>query len=343
MHRRHQHLNIPIEIVRTVVAISETGSLSKAGERLGLSQPAVSSQINRLQSLVGGALFSKTANGTTTTELGKLALREARRILEANDQLLRLGGNTDGPQPLRLGMSTLFLPKFIKQQTTASLTDVFIRADHSLEIAKGLIDGYIDIGCIFENSAFESGIEELVVNECTDPLVWIRARNFVLSPGAPLPVLTWPGDDWTIRALTRHGISYKIAFNSADHHAKLAAVEAGLGLAVVPESMVPPNLVKAREYYLPALPPIKVLLCARLGLRPTRRWRLRSNFRRCFSESFRPKRLSRWSNRLRCEYVFRYAQRIPGAGRDRRPAVRAWLILTNPVIGWISGRAVTGH
>jgi DNA-binding transcriptional LysR family regulator len=106
MHRRYQNLNIPIEIVRTVVAISETGSLSKAGERLGLSQPASSSQIKRLQGLVGGALFLKTANGTTTTELGKLALQQARRILEANDQLLRLGGNTEGIQPLRLGLST---------------------------------------------------------------------------------------------------------------------------------------------------------------------------------------------------------------------------------------------
>ena len=106
MHRRYQNLNIPIEIVRTVVAISETGSLSKAGERLGLSQPAISSQIKRLQGLVGGALFLKTANGTTTTELGKLALQQARRILEANDQLLRLGGNTEGIQPLRLGLST---------------------------------------------------------------------------------------------------------------------------------------------------------------------------------------------------------------------------------------------
>ena len=45
MYRRNQHVNIPIEIVRTVVAISETGSLSKAGERLGLSQPAISSQM----------------------------------------------------------------------------------------------------------------------------------------------------------------------------------------------------------------------------------------------------------------------------------------------------------
>src|ERR1700753_4486834 len=102
MHRRHQHLNIPIEIVRTVVATPETGSLSKAAERLGLSQPAISSQVKRLQSLVGGALFLKTANGTTTTELGKLALQHARRILEANDQVLLLGGNADSPQVLRL-------------------------------------------------------------------------------------------------------------------------------------------------------------------------------------------------------------------------------------------------
>src|ERR1700750_1376076 len=100
MYRRHQHVNIPIEIVRTVVAISETGSLSKAGERLGLSQPAISSQVKRLQNLVGGSLFVKTANGTTTTELGKLALQQARIILEANDQLLRLGGDNEGTQPV---------------------------------------------------------------------------------------------------------------------------------------------------------------------------------------------------------------------------------------------------
>jgi DNA-binding transcriptional LysR family regulator len=266
MHRRHQHLNIPIEIVRTVVAISETGSLSKAGERLGLSQPAVSSQIKRLQSLVGGALFVKTANGTTTTELGKLALHQARRILEANDQLLRLGGNTDGPQPLRLGLSTLFVQQFIKHQTVQSLADVFIHTDHSVAIGRGLVDGYIDVACIFENPAIEPEIEQLIINEFIDPLVWVRTKSFVLSPGAALPILTWPGDDWMIRTLTRHGLSYKIVFNSPDHHAKLAAVEAGIGVTAIPESMVPPHLVKAKEYYLPDLPPIKALLCARVGL-----------------------------------------------------------------------------
>jgi DNA-binding transcriptional LysR family regulator len=266
MHRRHQHLNIPIEIVRTVVAISETGSLSKAGDRLGLSQPAISSQIKRLQSLVGGALFVKTANGTTTTDLGKLALQQARRILEANDQLLRLGGNTDGTQPLRLGLSTLFVQQFIRHQTADTLSDIFVHTDHSVPIAKGLIDGYIDIACIFENVAIEGEIEQLVINRMKYPPVWVRARSFVLSPGAPLPILTWPGDDWMIRTLTRHGVAYKIVFNSPDYHAKLAAVEAGLGLTAVPGNMVPPSLVRAREYYLPELPAIEALLCARLGL-----------------------------------------------------------------------------
>jgi DNA-binding transcriptional LysR family regulator len=266
MHRRHQFLNVPIEIVRTVVAISETGSLSKAGERLGLSQPAVSSQIKRLQSLVGGELFLKTANGTTTTELGKLALQQARKILEANDQLLRLGGHSAGPTPLRLGMSTLFVQPFIKHQSAETFSDIFIQTDHSVQIGKGLLDGYIDVACIFENPAIEGEINQLIVNDFDDPLVWVRAKDFILRPGAPLPILTWPGDDWMIRTLTKHSISYKIVFNSPDYHAKLAAAEAGIGLTAIPESMVPPSLVKAKEYYLPTLPSIKALLCVRAGL-----------------------------------------------------------------------------
>jgi DNA-binding transcriptional LysR family regulator len=82
----------------------------------------------------------------------------------------------------------------------------------------------------------------------------------------PLPILTWPGDDWMIRTLTKHGLTYKIVFNSPDYHAKLTAAEAGIGFTAIPESMVPSTLVKAKEYYLPALPPIRSLLCARAGL-----------------------------------------------------------------------------
>src|ERR1700748_3092074 len=102
---RKGHLpHIPTEIMRTVVTINETGSLTKAAERMGLSQPAITAQIKRLQTLIGGEIFIRTSSGTTTTELGRLVIQQARRILEANDQLFYLGGMQPGEQPIRLGL-----------------------------------------------------------------------------------------------------------------------------------------------------------------------------------------------------------------------------------------------
>ena len=285
MRRHNQHLNIPIEIVRTVVAISETGSLSKAAERLGLSQPAISSQVKRLQTLVGGSLFVKTASGTTTTELGKLALQHARRIIEANDQLLRLGGNNIGSLPLRLGLGSMFVEEFMEHYTAEKLADVYIQTDQSTNIGRGLIEGYIDIACIFKSQQLEADIGPMVVNEHEEPFVWVRARNFVLSPGAPIPILAFPGDDWMIPTLGKHGLSYKIVFSSPDNHARLSAARAGAGLTAVPDRMVPPDLVRAKEYYLPALPPIKLLLCARIGLEIERASNLMKQLSNLFFES----------------------------------------------------------
>ena len=266
MHKQYQPLNIPIEIVRTVVAISETGSLTKAAERLGLSQPAVSSQIKRIQGLVGGALFTKTSQGATATQLGKLVLHQARRILDANDQMLRIGGAAHTPQPIRLGLSTLFVRQFLSERSTGKLTDIVIHTDNSVGITKGLIEGFIDIAYMFENPEMTSEISHLIVNEMDEEFVWVRARDFVLSPGAPIPLLTWPGDNLMIRTLTRHGLAYKIVFNSPDYHAKLAALEAGIGIAAIPKRMVSEPLVWAQDYYLPPLPPLKAPLCARSHL-----------------------------------------------------------------------------
>jgi DNA-binding transcriptional LysR family regulator len=266
MHRRHQHLNIPIEIVRTVVAVSETGSLSKAGERLGLSQPAISSQIKRIQNLVGGPLFNKTANGSVPNQLGKLVLSQARRILEANDQMLRFGGGAASPQPLRLGISNLFVRDFLQHQSPESLVNLVIHSDHSVTVTKGVQEGYIDIACIFDNREIGAEIADLIVKERHESFVWVRSKNFVLRPGSPIPILVSPGDDLMIRTLNQNGLQYRIVFNSHDFHAKLAGIEAGVGVAAIPERFIPPFLVRAKEYYLPSLPAIKALLCVRPGL-----------------------------------------------------------------------------
>jgi DNA-binding transcriptional LysR family regulator len=262
---KQQYKHLPVEMLRTMVAISETGSLSKAADRLGLSQPGVTNQIKRLQALLGGALFDKTANGSTPTEFGKLVLQHARRILESNDQLLLLGGAQLGPQPLRLGLSTLFVRRFVRNQSAESLDGILINTDHSVAIARGLIDGYIDLACIYANEAIAPELSDLVLKRADEPLVWVRSPNFSLRPGMPIPILTWPNDDFMIRALERKNISYKIVFNGPDFYAKLDAVAAGIGLTAIPDSAVPDDLVRAHESYLPELNPIRALLCARAG------------------------------------------------------------------------------
>jgi DNA-binding transcriptional LysR family regulator len=193
-------------------------------------------------------------------------LQQARIILEANDQLLRLGGNNIGPVPLRLGLSTVFVDDFVKHQTPETLADIFIQSDDSTSIGRGLVEGYIDIACIYHNQRLAPEIDQMIVNERAEPLVWVRAENFALSPGTPLPILTYPGDDWMIPTLTRLGLAYKIVFSSLDYHARIGAVEAGIGITSVPAGKVPPTLVRAEESYLPALPSVKALLCARLAL-----------------------------------------------------------------------------
>lgn len=140
-----------------------------------------------------------------------------------------------------------------------------MHAEHSLGIMKGILDGYIDVACIIDNPEVGE-ISDQIVKECEIPFVWVRSKNFVLRPGAPIPILTWAGSDLIVRTLARHGLQYRIAFNGPDHHTKLSAVETGIGVAAVPETMVPPSLVRAREYYLPDLPPVKVLLYVRAGL-----------------------------------------------------------------------------
>jgi hypothetical protein len=49
------------------------------------------------------------------------------------------------------------------------------------------------------------------------------------------------------------------------HRVRGTAEDAGPGLTAVPASMIPAALVRAKEYYLPELPPIETLLCGRLG------------------------------------------------------------------------------
>jgi DNA-binding transcriptional LysR family regulator len=262
MRRRHQNINVAPEYLRTLVAISETRSFTKAGDRLGLSQPAITAQMKRLQLLVGGPIFNKTVGGVSLTPLGTLVLAHARRLLDANDQILRLGGIVQPCQPLRFGLLALYAEDFFAKWTGKATSQIHFCCHTSAELVKGLNEGYIDIALLLQPS-IEAGAPIL---EWEEELIWARGPNFVLSPGAPVPLVTCPDSQMDLplfRALEKAGMGYRIALTSSDLRARLSAVAAGVGLMGLPRRKIRPPLMAASESYLPSLQPLRFAVVVR--------------------------------------------------------------------------------
>ncbi len=258
--------NIPMEALRSVVCIADMGSLTKAAPLLGLSQPALSAQLKRIEYLVGGIVFKKASTGSIVTDLGQVVVLHARRIIESNDQLLRLRGDSEINRSVRLGISNLYAEALFGNKGEIDFSRLAIVVDHSTALLSALRMGFIDAALALGAQDAELDLSFRMIDERDVPLVWVRSNDFVLSPGAPIPVLKWPGqitDEVMTAALERAGISYRIAFSSPDHHATLAAARAGAGLMVLPADMPMPGLVQANEYYLPQLKAARLLLCER--------------------------------------------------------------------------------
>jgi DNA-binding transcriptional LysR family regulator len=258
MHHRYEQINIPTEILRSVVALSQTGSFSKAAQRLNLSQPAISAQIKRLQSLVGGSVFEKSIGALIFTDLGKTILSLATRLLELNDQILLLRG-ADTAQICRVGIASLYVESFLKYFKHIDRSNVTYMSDHSSALTKAYNSGFLDIVCI---RSPETNPDVLISWE--EPMCWIRSASFVQSPGKPIPLVSWPGDDQpAATALEKSNQLYSVIFTSPDHQARIRAVAAGLGVMAIPAREVTAPTLVATDDYLPSLPPIRFSVVAR--------------------------------------------------------------------------------
>src|SRR5215831_5665631 len=102
--------NIPTELLRTFVAVVDMRSFTRAAQSLGITQPAVSAQVKRLQQLLGGDLLDKSAPGVLLTLMGESVLGSARRLLAINDQILNLTAVPPAePHIIRVGLPGNFV------------------------------------------------------------------------------------------------------------------------------------------------------------------------------------------------------------------------------------------
>src|SRR3954447_3005256 len=89
-------MNLELRHLKVVCAIAETGSVTKAASRLGLAQPALTAQLQRIERTLGGPLFERDRRGARPTALGELGLARAKVLLPAmkglQDEAARLAG-----------------------------------------------------------------------------------------------------------------------------------------------------------------------------------------------------------------------------------------------------------
>lgn len=100
-------MELELRHLRTVRAIADTGSLTKAAAALGLAQPALSAQLRRIEKALGGPLFDRDHTGARPTLLGELVLERARVVLpavtELQEEAVRFANAWGAMERFRLG------------------------------------------------------------------------------------------------------------------------------------------------------------------------------------------------------------------------------------------------
>lgn len=270
MQRKADDRNIPIDLLRTAVAIAEAGSYTKAARELGLSQPAVSLQVKRLQKLFVGEIFDVSTGRPQLTAYGEAIVDSGRRILGINDELLSLASvKPHGANQVVVGLhnsiASNLLSRLFRSLTTNRSREVVFRNLSTHALLKGLEGGYIDLALL--NDPIRT--PPAPVLEWWEPLHWVKGPEFQVDLSKPLALVSYPGgfsDRIAMSALKRVGLRYRIAFLSPQINSRLAAISAGMGMTVLTPRAITEDVVIADDEDLPELPRARCGIYGRHGL-----------------------------------------------------------------------------
>ncbi len=260
--------NLDPDLLRTFIYIAEGGSFTRAAQRVGRTQSAVSMQVQRLESLLGERLLSRGKGGSVhLTPHGEFLLHRARDLLALNDEIWTSFRAPTVHGTVRLGTPDDYALRYLPQ------------------ILKRFAESYpavqVDVLCLPSSGLVERmRAGELDLTLCSDghssagwptvplwrgPLTWITSTAYAPHRLDPLPVAL-AGDQCTwaeaaLRALDAAGRRYRIAYRSATQLGTHAPVVAGLAVTVSTISWLPDGLRPMRaDEGMPALPDFGILM-----------------------------------------------------------------------------------
>lgn len=167
-----------IRQLKTLIAVVETGSFTKAADKLFVSQPTISAHIRVLEEELKVQLFVRSTKSIEISERGLELYETAKNIVSLEEQLLDKWKNT-GREVFSLGASTIpsgyILPDIVKQFLRKHKNAHFvIKHGDSSDIIAGLENGLYDIGFVGMSTKNEAIVYKPL---CEDTLVLITPNN----------------------------------------------------------------------------------------------------------------------------------------------------------------------
>lgn len=256
-------VNLPTTLLRSFVAIVDTGSMLSASGKVFVTQSALSLQIKRLEEMLQQSLFHREGRRLTLTQAGELMLDYARKVLLLHDEAVatisaggfgraRLGVVQDFSEDLLSGLLVQFARLYpgvrIHSRTgeTDDLLDLLDR--RQLDIVLGFAD------------------EQAPHAVAHAAMAWYGRADLAQRAIVPLVVLQAPCRfrSAAIRALEAAGTPYRIAVEAPDLATLRGSLDAGLGITCRTDlCMKEPALRSAR---LPSLPQVACIVRAGSGL-----------------------------------------------------------------------------
>ncbi|WP_322032156.1 LysR family transcriptional regulator [Paraburkholderia sp. J76] len=264
---------LEIDLLRSFAVIAEVRSLSRAAERVGRTQSALSQQIKRLEEIVDQPLFQRTGRGVALTSPGERLLVHAQRILRLHDEAMADLCGTGLTGTLRFGCpddyAAVFLPSLLRQfsgQHPHALVEVVCVPTPRLfeQLDKRAVDlamVSLPLGDAGRAGANDSD-DEIIRRE---QLVWVGSPELDSAHFDPLPLALSDPDTLdhiaACEALERAGRAYRVAYASSSLAGLTALVRSGQAFAVMTQTAVPANLaILNGDPSLPPLPAVGITL-----------------------------------------------------------------------------------
>jgi DNA-binding transcriptional LysR family regulator len=250
-------MNVTLRQLRVFRSVAEGRNFSRAGDQVGLSQPAVSRSILELEGQLGLKLLDRTTREVVLTEAGHSLAARLERVLDELDQTLQ---DVAGLASARGGkvrvassptLSANLMPACIAACTAQAPGIQFLLLDRiQQDVLDSVRSGEVDFGVVIEPSEADDLHCESILN---DPFVLVLPPSHKLArkasvrwsalDGQPLVLLDHASGSRRLidQALARHGAHCEVKQQLGHPTTVFRMVEAGIGISVMPGMSLPPE------------------------------------------------------------------------------------------------------